>query len=365
MSFELIGKNSTAIVYGKYPENENAPEIGQIISLLNSPAITNPVRIMPDYHWGKGSCIGFTMKAGELIIPNIVGVDIGCGMKSFRVNGIDEEFDREKLNRDIRDAVPVGFNIRNESVGRVSEDIFKFAEKIGMDKSRLEKSVGTLGGGNHFIEVGIDDKNRVWITIHTGSRNFGLQVCAYYQKRAVEFTKNIKGIEKDLEFLPTEEYMEGMLLAQKYAEQNRTAIMYMISRALGLTIEHSINSVHNFIDPFDMIIRKGATPAYTNSNIILPFNRRDGIWIMEGKDNSEWNYSAPHGAGRKMSRNQAKKLLNPELIKEDLVKAGVFSSHDPIDEAPDAYKDSKEIMELAQDTANLRFSIKPILNIKG
>lgn len=364
--FELQGKNSKAIIYGKYPEEENAPEIGQIISLLNSPAITNPVRIMPDFHWGKGSCIGFTMKAGDLIVPNIVGVDIGCGMLSFRIETTAPMSDTlEKVDKIIRDAVPVGFNIRNEHVAEVDRLTLELAEKVGIDKGRLLNSIGTLGGGNHFIELGVDDRNRYWFTIHTGSRNFGLKVAEFYQRRAREFSISYKNIEKDLEFMPTDEYMEGMILAQRYAQLNRTHIMYAIERAFGLKIQDSINCIHNYINPQDGIIRKGAVAAYSNNTIILPFNRRDGIWIMNGLNNEEWNYSAPHGAGRKMSRTKAKKLLNSELVKEGLAKAGVYSSFDPIDEAPEAYKDSREIMDLSQPTAKLKFSIRPILNIKG
>lgn len=366
--FRLDGKYSHALIYGDYPDKledgNDAPEIGQIYKMLNSPAITNPVAIMPDYHYGKGAVIGFTMRATDWTIPNIVGVDIGCGMLSFRIKDIDIS-DLSAIDKEIRLAVPVGFNIRNEAIADVDSETLKFAEEVGISKDRLLNSIGTLGGGNHFIELGVDERGRFWFTIHTGSRNFGKMVCEYYQSMAKEFCKDNKEVEKDLEFIPTEVYLEGMKLAQNYAGRNRWSIMSAIASSMGLKIEHTIESVHNYINPFDEIIRKGAVSAQKGREIILPFNRRDGIWIMEGLGNPEWNYSGPHGAGRRMSRNQAKNRLNPEHVKEDLDKAGVYSSHDPIDEAPQAYKLAERIAELSLETASYKFNIKPILNVKG
>ena len=356
----LRGKYTTADIFSDFIEETSKT---QIMQMINSPGVTNPVKIMPDFHAGKGSVIGFTMKVGEYVIPSIVGVDLGCGMLTARIT--HPGLPLEDVDKIIRGAVPLGFSIHNTAKASYTSNELDLASKVGVDKDRLVNSIGTLGGGNHFIELGEDSDGRMFITIHSGSRNFGLQVANYHQARAREYCKDIPGVQKDLEFCPVDEYLNDMEIAQGYATINRDTILELIVDALGVTVEEEINCIHNYISPEDNIIRKGAVSARAGDSIILPFNRRDGIWIMEGVGNPDWNYSAPHGAGRRMSRGQAKREMNQEYVDLDMTNSGVFSSYNPIDEAPDAYKSPEEIRKYIGETANYLYTIKPILNIKG
>lgn len=358
---EFEGKYSTATVFSDEVDQGCA---SQIMGMLNSPSITNPVKIMPDFHVGKGSVIGFTMKVGEYICPNIVGVDIGCGMLTFSIKRPDMSL--EEMDKKIREAVPVGFNIHDKRVLNPTKEQIELREKVGTDETRFNNSLGTLGGGNHFIEIGKGDSDDwLYVTVHSGSRKFGLDVANYHQKRAIEFceSEGIK-VSKDLAFCPTEEYLHDMRIAQDYALHNRAGMMLQIEKALNTRVLSSEQCTHNYIDA-DNIIRKGAVRAYKGDTIILPFNRTEGIWVMEGLGNEEWNYSAPHGAGRVMSRGQAKRTLTKEQVDEEMKKSGVYSTSNPLDEAPQAYKDPKIIQKGVQETAKFLFKIKPLLNIKG
>jgi RNA-splicing ligase RtcB len=250
----------------------------------------------------------------------------------------------------------------------MADDTYRIADMVGMSKSRLELSVGSLGGGNHFIEVGRgpeDADNYMWITIHSGSRNFGKMVADFYQNKAVEYSGRKAGVAKGMEYMPTSDYMSGMMVAQRYAQLNRVAMMTNIIDALNCTLVEEINCTHNYISERDHIIRKGAVSAHVGDKIILPFNREDGIWVLSGKGNKDWNLSAPHGAGRQMSRSQAKKMMTQKYVDDKMSESGVYSSFNPIDEAPDAYKPAKDIQKFVADTAKYEFSIKPIVNIKG
>lgn len=360
---KLKGKYSEATIFADSGE-ESA--ISQIQNMLNSPAITNPVAIMPDFHAGKGSVIGFTMKASEYIIPNIVGVDIGCGMLCAKLSHItvDTGIKLSEIDRKVRSVIPVNRNIRDTRLIIASKIELELAKRVDIDPSYMERSIGTLGGGNHFIEFGLDDYNDLWITIHSGSRNLGVRVAQYHQKRAVDYCKGIPEVQTGLEFILTDSYMSDMVLAQEYASWNRMYILYQIQKVLNVDVGRIISSVHNFIDA-DGIIRKGATTAQMGEDIVLPFHRQEGIWIMRGKGNSDWNFSAPHGAGRVMSRGEAKRTLNQEDETEKMKLSGVFSSNDPLDESPSAYKSPEEIRKYLGETAEFDFSIKPILNIKG
>lgn len=359
--FTINGKYTTATVMSDTGDPES---IRQITQMVNSPSISNPVVIMPDFHAGKGSVVGFTMKAGEYICPNIVGVDIGCGMLMAEID--EPKFSHEEIDFLVRKAIPTGFNTHQRNVAssnRWTNGQLKLCDTVGMDKGRFQNSIGTLGGGNHFIEFGM--YNDKWIvTIHSGSRNFGKVVAEYYQALAVTYSKGKEDVTNGLEYLPFDDYIEGMYLAQKYAGQNRNTMLELLTGALGVSIKSSIESVHNFIGD-DGYIRKGATNADVDSPIILPFNRRDGIWVMIGKGNDGWNNSAPHGAGRVMSRGEAKRKLGASEVKIDLDNAGVFSSYDPLDEAPDAYKTPEEIQRYINETADFLYAVKPIINIKG
>jgi RNA-splicing ligase RtcB len=434
--FDLKGKYTTAKITIDYVE---AMGMAQIIAFINHPAFTNPVAIMPDTHAGKGSVVGFTMPLGDKVIPNVIGVDIGCGMKSMDI-GSGLNIDLVHLNHKIRQQVPFGFATHDKPILDMKKDFpwrlacseaQKFAlayqdefgtgitlphydfdwftrkcAAIGCDLGRAIKSIGTLGGGNHFIEVGTDQNGQVWITIHTGSRNFGKCICEYWQDKAIkkvkkqtkEDTKNavkelkatytgkelydrIKALKNlpdpvpdfgcadELRWLEGEDaqsYLFDMVFAQIYAEVNRHYIASTIRGILDVPFMPSIDTVHNFIDFKDFIIRKGAIRSYVGERMIIPFNMRDGILICEGLSNPEWNYSAPHGAGRVLSRGQAKKHIALDTFKEqmkDVYSTSVCAG--TLDEAPDAYKDAKFIEEAIAPTAKIIGRIKPILNMKA
>ena len=438
--FEITGKFTTA----KVMTDELEPSCAaQITHFVNHPSFTNPVAIMPDTHTGKGSVIGFTMPLSSTVIPNVIGVDIGCGMLSLNI-GDTIRMPLAQLDHKIRQRVPFGMAIHDKPLvnmerefpwheARVRAEKFALAynEKFGkaldvplydlqwfMSKCdkiragglrRFINSLGTLGGGNHFIEIGVAQGDAAaagnyWITIHTGSRNFGKCVCEYWQGRAEKnFSKSAKediqsqiarakeeikdgkllfekikelkarkkkpGIDmKGCEWLEGEEaagYLMDMVFAQMYAEVNRKTIGVVLCDILGVSPEDSIETVHNFIDFRDFIIRKGAIRSYAGERMIVPFNMRDGILICEGKSSPSWNFSAPHGAGRAMSRSQAKKILNVEEFKQQMKE--VFSTSvgiGTLDEAPGAYKPASFIEEAIQPTATIISRIKPIHNMK-
>lgn len=433
--FEVKGKYSTAKIMINDVEDSC---MSQIHHFVNHLAFTNPISIMPDTHAGKGSVIGFTMEMPEKLVPNVVGVDIGCGMLSINVGKCDISF--EALDEKIRKAVPFGVNIHDNAVINLKNDFpwkraTSLAEKffvayrskfgimaipirysmdwflekcnaIGGGARRIINSLGTLGGGNHFIETGVDDNGDNWITIHTGSRNFGKRICDYWQGKAVKFLRNDKrdqlqariaeikeeyktetrmikekiaeakkdlnldvGIDmKGCEWLEDQSavgYLIDMIFAQVYAEVNREYISRLIVDVLDVDVHDKIETVHNFIDFNDFIIRKGAIRSYAGERMIIPFNMRDGILLCEGKSNPEWNYSAPHGAGRVMSRAQAKKKLNVDEFKQQM--DGIYSTSvnaSTIDEAPGAYKDAKIIEDAIGPTADIISRIKPVHNMK-
>ena len=293
----------------------------QIQDFLNHPAFANSyIAIMPDTHAGKGAVIGFTMKMNDYLIPNVIGVDIGCGMLSakFDLSNID----LKKFDLFIKENIPSGFHIHtdnrhfNQTLSRDLVDIYDVCHKIGIDENKVIKSIGTLGGGNHFIEAGIDSKGFIWVTIHSGSRNFGLRVANYHQNKAKEILKQYFSpyVGTGLEFLVVgtpeyNDYLSDLKIAQQYAALNRWYILREIINFFGNEPIKQISSVHNFIDE-DNIIRKGATPAHEGEDVIIPFNMRDGIAICKGKGNPKYNYSAPHGAGRILSRVKAKEQLS-------------------------------------------------------
>jgi tRNA-splicing ligase RtcB (3'-phosphate/5'-hydroxy nucleic acid ligase) len=378
--------------------------IRQIYTFVNHPAFTNRVAIMPDTHSGKGSVIGFTMRKSDTkVIPNVIGVDIGCGIRSIRFE-IDKPIDLKEVDKNIRKSVPLGFNIHTSACAKVEDDMYfkELCKKIGANPSDVNRSIGTLGGGNHFIEIGKDLNDNYWLTIHTGSRNFGLKIANYYQTIAIgnakigrnnDYSNAIKNIVKDtppqdrgaaiqkyrdeigvgtpqdlawLEGDIASEYMTAMYFAQEYAVLNRTTIMNLICASCGFHPIEQMESIHNYIDKKDRIIRKGAIRSYKHERMIIPFNMRDGALICEGKSNPEWNYSAPHGAGRVMSRSSAKKLLKIDEFKNQM--NGIYStsiSNDTLDEAPDAYKSADLIEAAIEPTAKIVTRIKPIYNIKS
>ncbi|MFW9871583.1 MAG: RtcB family protein [Candidatus Thorarchaeota archaeon] len=374
-------------------EGDGEKTVKQIYEFLNHPAFTNPISIMPDCHVGKGAVIGFTMKLTDKVIPNVIGVDIGCGMLSCNFKNIllDHVASLEEFDERIREKIPFSTNVNEKfepipipfytAVNKKIKDFqtkfnnefkteFKIpvvneewlknkCKEINMDYERTVKSLGTLGGGNHFIEVGIGNDDNFWITIHSGSRQFGLKIAEYHQNKA---GKEVLAYLEDEDMFS---YLVDMVVAQTYADFNRIFMLNEITWITEIFPLERITSVHNYIDFHDFIIRKGAISSYKNEKMIIPFNMEDGILICEGKSNDEWNFSAPHGAGRVDSRRWAKKNLNLDEAKKRMTEKGIYSSMIPIDETKGAYKDPKTIEDSIGPTAEIVDRIKPILSCKG
>ncbi|WP_147625026.1 RtcB family protein [Treponema denticola] len=349
----------------------------QIKTFLNHKAFegTN-IAIMPDCHAGKGAVIGFTMNIDKYIIPNIVGVDIGCGILSARLN--IKNPDLAELDNFIKKNIPHGKGVhRNIKIDNkeFEEEIIEESKKVHMDEDRALKSIGTLGGGNHFIELGKDSQGRLWLTVHSGSRNLGLQIAVFHQKKAHQLLDEQKLLtpeDKNLEYLFTESdegkaYLRATYFAQKYAKENRKKMIELISQFLHAEIEETVESVHNFIGE-DGIIRKGATSAGLNERLIIPFNMRDGFAFCEGKGNNDYNQSAPHGAGRIMSRSKAFNELSLKDFQKEMKSAGIFTTtatKNTLDEAPSAYKNKEIILKYIKPTADVKDFVKPIYNFKA
>jgi tRNA-splicing ligase RtcB len=372
--------------------------VKQIYQFLNHEAFTNPIAIMPDCHAGKGAVIGFTMKLTDKVIPNVIGVDINCGMLMliFERNPIDYVTSSvQALDEYIREKIPFGTAVRQTPAFDMASDVlfdnattmnvnaFKnlniklktsypithytetwFKNKckeIGMDYTRAINSLGTLGGGNHFIEFGKSVDNDKWsVTIHSGSRQFGLKVATHWQKKAG------KGELAYLEGDDMAGYLTDMIFAQYYAELNRQIMAWQIESCLqgtGPAIER-LQTNHNFIDFNDFIIRKGAIRSYKGEKMVIPFNMEDGIIVCEGKSNSDWNFSAPHGAGRLGSRRWAKETLSLEEAKKSMDEKGIYCSKLPLDEARGAYKPAKLIEDAIDPTATIIDRFLPVMSMK-
>lgn len=365
------------------------------------------IRLMPDVHAGAGCTIGTTMTIKDKIVPNLVGVDIGCGMETLCIKAdseVSETFDGAKLDKIIRKNIPSGFKIRkfpHEFVSQVEWNNIKG----NFNKSRARLSLGTLGGGNHFIEADRDDEGNLYIVVHSGSRHAGLEIADYYQemawkqlngncevdkKRLIETLKAegreqeiqarleelnaqiLTNVPKDLAYVSGElfdDYINDMRIMQHFAMLNRKAMIQTISVGLRLKKEDIIDqftTIHNYIDTENMILRKGAVSAQKGEKLLIPINMRDGSLICIGKGNEDWNCSAPHGAGRIMSRGKARKELSMEEFKAEM--SGIWSSTvnlDTIDEAPMAYKTMDDIVANIGPTAEIVKVIKPIYNFKA
>lgn len=384
----------------------------QIDLLLEQEAFKDcKVRIMPDVHAGAGCVIGFTGNLGDKVIPNIVGVDIGCGMLCVELGKVDIDFD--VLDMIAKHWIPSGRNIHEnpKRYFKSIESLFCY-EQLRDTNYYLDKSLGTLGGGNHFIEIDADDDGNKYLIIHTGSRNLGKQVCEIYQNKAIKYcsynkemqeekNKTIKELKeqgrereiqqalieihkkyegktklpKDLCYLEgkdREDYLHDMAICQMFAAINRELIATIILDGLHLFDEfwfskfNYFHTIHNYIDFEDNIIRKGAISARKGERVIIPMNMRDGCIIGIGKGNEDWNYSAPHGAGRTMSRNIAKQLISMDEYKDSM--KGIYTTsvnEDTLDESPMAYKPMEEILEHIKDTVEVVKIIKPIYNFKA
>lgn len=362
-------KNSSGNITKIFAETFESSAFDQVKNLSNHPAYQeSKIRIMPDGHAGAGCTIGTTMTITESgVAPNLVGVDIGCGMLTVRL-GKELPISLEEIDKNIRKYVPSGFSVNEYPLEEF--DFSGLKCKSSVDISRAELALGSLGGGNHFIEISLDDATgEYYLIIHSGSRKFGNDICKHYQKLASE-GKNLKGTSKDLEPLTGEDlkdYLNDMKIAQSYASENRNVIARTILSKCSLKNHGSFETVHNYIDFKRMILRKGAVSAEKDELLLIPMNMRDGSLLCRGLGNEDWNFSAPHGAGRKLSRSKAKEVLTMDSFKEsmkDIFTTSVKES--TLDESPDAYKDSEEILNSIVGTSvELIGRLKPVYNFKA
>lgn len=344
---------------------------GQIKALCEQPFITgSKIRIMPDVHAGKGCTIGTTMTIGDYVVPNLVGVDIGCGMLTVQLE--EKRLNLPELDSFIRQNIPYGRDVRersHRSHGRINIEDLRCYKRV--DTRRAKESLGTLGGGNHFIEVDKDEDGTLYLVIHTGSRNLGLRVAELYQKKAYNAVGGRKQakIPYELAYLTGEEkddYLYDMAFMQKFAELNRRIIKELILDGLKLHEADSFTTIHNYIDTDAMILRKGAVSAKKDERLLIPLNMRDGSLICTGLGNEDWNCSAPHGAGRRFSRRDAENSFTVSEFKKQM--EGIFTtsvSQDTLDECPMAYKPMEEILQNIGETVRVERIIRPIYNFKA
>lgn len=359
------GKFNSATVYADSLEN-NAK--GQLTALCNQKLSAGlKLRIMPDAHAGAGCVIGTTMTIQDKIVPNLVGVDIGCGMETVNIG--DCKLDFKRIDGIIKKSVPSGFSIR-KTPHRFAEDIdlsqLSCARHVNQEKAK--NSIGTLGGGNHFIEIARDVENEdYYLIVHSGSRHAGLQVATCHQKIAGETRP--EGVPFELAYLEGSKfdaYVHDMRIMQDYASVNRKAIVDEIVRGMKWKVKDSFTTIHNYLDTDNMILRKGAVSAQKGERLLIPFNMRDGSMICEGMGNPDWNYSAPHGAGRICSRSEAKSQFTLTEFKKEM--DGIYSSsitRNTIDESPMAYKPMGNIIEQVKDTVKIISFLKPVYNYKA
>ena len=328
------------------------------------------IRIMPDVHAGMGCTIGTTLTIEDYVVPNLVGVDIGCGMLTVQLK--EKRLDLPKLDSFIHANIPAGRMVRersHRSHGRLNLEELHCYHKI--DMRRAKEALGTLGGGNHFIEADRDEEGILYLVIHTGSRNLGLKVAEYYQKRAYTAIGGKQQKEISYELAPLtgqdrEEYLADMALMQRYAELNRQIIKEVILDGMKLHEEDSFTTIHNYIDTDAMILRKGAVSAKRGERLIIPLNMRDGSLICTGLGNEEWNCSAPHGAGRRFSRRDAENSFTLAEFQKQMKDVFTTSvSKGTLDECPMAYKPIDEILPHIGDTVRIEKRIRPIYNFKA
>ena len=392
---EFTGKYNTAKVFTDTADNET---ISQIINLLNHEFIKDSkIRIMPDTHAGAGCTIGTTLTITDKIVPNLVGVDIGCGMETILLK--DTHIELESLDKAIKSKVPAGFNIRSKPHSMLSNvNIENLRCKKSVNLNRAELSLGSIGGGNHFLEIDKDDEGRLYLIIHSGSRHLGKQVAEYYQNAAYDQMKagskanqkliselksagREKDIQKELKKIKHphidkalayaegslfDDYLHDMAIAQEYATWNRKAIAKEIMDAMKFREETRYTTIHNYIDMKSKILRKGAISAQDGEICLIPINMRDGSLLCKGKGNPDWNYSAPHGAGRLMSRSQAKERITLSDFKKSM--EGIYSTtvnKSTLDESAFAYKPMDEIILNIGDTVEILKIMKPIYNFKA
>jgi len=399
---EVKGTYNTAVCYTGELEDVSMSQIKTVCD--REEFADSKIRIMPDVHAGKGCTIGTTMTISDKIVPGMVGVDIGCGMETVKL--AEKEIDYKALDDLIRRKIPAGREVRkihhplNEEIDL---EELRCVREVGLERAR--KSIGTLGGGNHFIEIGRADDGGLYLVIHSGSRHIGSQVAEFYQDEAyktfcgnskrqiseiiaelkeagrereiADTVKKLKkqeiseavAIPKALSYVSGElfdDYIHDMKIIQHFAVLNRQAMVDVILRGMNLTEKDRFTTIHNYIDTDNMILRKGAVSAKANERLLIPINMRDGSLICVGKGNADWNYSAPHGAGRLMSRTAAIKTLSMDEYEAEM--AGIFTTSvntETLDESPMAYKSIDEIIRHIGPTADIVERIRPTYNFKA
>lgn len=396
---EIKGKYNTAICYTDLME-EGA--WAQIKAVLDEAAFADcKIRIMPDVHAGKGCTIGTTMTITDKVVPGMVGVDIGCGMETVKI--AEKEVDFAKLDALIRENIPGGREIRqtlHPLAAEIDLTALRAADEINME--RAKKSIGTLGGGNHFIEMDRDSEGNLYLVVHSGSRHLGCEVADYYgeqgrkamwggakyqiQKtieelkaagRHAEIETTVRHLKKEQAIdIPKElayvegklfdDYIHDMKIVQRFAKLNRKAMTNIILEGMGFTEIERFTTIHNYIDTENMILRKGAVSAKKGEKLLIPINMRDGSLVCIGKGNDEWNQSAPHGAGRLMSRSAAMHRLSLEQFQKEM--EGIYTTcvrQDTLDESPMAYKNMHQIVTQIEETVQIVHRILPIYNFKS
>lgn len=398
---EIKGKVNTAICYARVVEDEAIEQIRRMCDYIITEG--SRIRIMPDVHAGKGCTVGTTMTINDKAVPNIVGVDIGCGMYTVSLGKVDIDF--EKVD-EAAHYIPSGMDVwegRQERFDLTKLNCYRYLR----DSRRLERSLGTLGGGNHFIEIDETGDGNKYLIVHSGSRNLGKQVAEYYQRMAMNLDRGygdylekrdeiirsykeqgrkseIQSALKDLHWqvyesktsIPDDlcylsdkylaEYLHDVEICQNFAKRNRELMAEIILERTGLTSLEAFHTIHNYIDVDEMILRKGAIAAHSGEKVLIPINMRDGSVLAVGKGNPEWNYSAPHGAGRLMSRTAAKNNLSLDEYKE--MMKGVYSTsinENTLDEAPMAYKRLEDIIDVIKESVDIIEVMKPIYNFKA
>ncbi len=402
--FELTGKYASAKVFTDVCDAETISQIQGILNLKHMGGST--IRIMPDCHAGKGCVIGTTMTITDKVVPNLCGCDLGCGMLVVRLK--ETEIDLEAFDRAVRTYIPSGFSIHETPVAGSS--VANIKAPVNVEKAL--HSLGMLGGGNHFLELDRGEDGNLYLVIHTGSRLLGLEVAGYYQTAAyeqrkadvygtkedlaarkaakakelkaagrqkeissalkkidAEYASKMPAMPKDLAYLEgplLEDYLHDAKLAQEHAAINRETIAQILLSHMGLTAVETFTTIHNYIDMEDRILRKGAVRAKKGEKLIIPLNMRDGSLICVGKGNSDWNESAPHGAGRIMSRAQAKQNISMEAFQSSM--NGIYTTcvnASTLDESPFAYKPMESILNNIGDTVEILERIRPVYNFKA
>ena len=396
---EVSGKYNQAKIFTDVVDQAS---IAQVIELCNQEFTAGSrIRLMPDVHAGAGCTVGTTMTITDRVVPNLVGVDIGCGMETARLR--EDHLELQKLDKLIRERIPSGFAVRSA--------VHRYADQIDLEELccfrhiqmlRAEKSIGTLGGGNHFIEVDRDEEGQLYVVIHSGSRHLGLEVAKYYQEEGYKVLNQTdqasldrliaemraagrqKDIQKELKRRKSQkltriprplayvagalfdQYIHDMKLVQHFARLNRQAMLDEIVKGMKLHVEEQFTTVHNYIDTDAMILRKGAVSARAGERLLIPINMRDGSLLCVGKGNEDWNCSAPHGAGRLMSRGEAKQSFTVSEFKKQM--EGIYSTsvgRSTLDECPMAYKGMADILDNIGPTAEVVKVIRPIYNFKA